>query len=123
MTGFILRAVIAALGLWLATLWLEGFRIDDSLTVLIAAVVLGVVNAFVRPIAILLTLPISVVTLGLFLLVVNASMMGLVAWFIPGFAIDGFWSALSGSLLVSLTSWLGSWFIGPRGLDRLNGRA
>lgn len=120
MTGFILRALLAAFGLWLATLWIDGFRLDDSLTVFIAAAVLGVVNAFVRPVAIVLTLPISVVTLGLFLLVVNAGMMGLVAWFIPGFEIDGFWSALAGSLLVSLTSWIGSWFIGPRGLDRLN---
>lgn len=120
MTGFILRALLAALGLWLATLWIDGFRLDDSLTVFVAAAVLGVVNAFVRPVAIVLTLPISVVTLGLFLLVVNAAMMGLVAWFIPGFEIDGFWSALAGSLLVSLTSWVGSWFIGPRGLDRLN---
>lgn len=120
MTGFVLRAVMAAFGLWLATRWVDGVIIDDALTLLIAAAVLGVVNAFVRPIAIVLTLPISVVTLGLFLLVVNAGMLALVAAVVPGFDIVGFWSAFFGAVVVGLTSWVGSWFIGPRGLERLN---
>jgi putative membrane protein len=120
MTGFVVRAVMAAFGLWLATIWVDGVVIDDALTLLIAAAVLGVVNAFVRPIAIVLTLPISVVTLGLFLLIVNAGMLALVAALVPGFDIVGFWAAFWAAMVVGLTSWVGSWFIGPRGLERLN---
>lgn len=119
MTGFLLRAVIAAFGLWLATYWIDGFRIDDSTTLLVAAVLLGVVNAIVRPIAVVLTFPITIFTLGLFLLVVNAGMMGLVAWMLPGFHIDGFWTALLGALVVGLTGWIGSWFIGGKGMERM----
>jgi putative membrane protein len=122
MTGFLLRAVIAAFGLWLATRWVDGFAIDEPVTLLIAAVVLGLVNAVVRPVIIVLTLPISVVTLGLFLLVVNAGMILLVAAIVPGFDISSFWDALWGALLVSLTGWIGSWFIGSRGLDLLRRR-
>ena len=119
MTGFLLRAVIAAFGLWIATRWVEGFRIDDSATLLFAALLLGIVNGFVRPIAIVLTFPITIVTLGLFLLVINAAMLGLVAWFLPGFHITSFWPALWGALIVGLTGWIGSWFIGSKGLERI----
>lgn len=122
MTGFMLRAVIAAFGLWLATRWIDGFAIDNSMTLLIAAAVLGLVNAVVRPIVIVLTLPISVVTLGFFLLVVNAGMIALVAAIVPGFDIQGFWDALWGAVIVSVTGWIGSWFIGSRGLDLLRRR-
>lgn len=122
MTGFMLRAVIAAFGLWLATRWVDGFAIDNSMTLLIAAAVLGLVNAVVRPIVIVLTLPISVVTLGFFLLVVNAGMIALVAAIVPGFDIQGFWDALWGAVIVSVTGWIGSWFIGSRGLDLLRRR-
>ena len=122
MTGFLLRAVIAAFGLWLATLWIDGFTIDDSTTLLVAAVLLGVVNAFVRPIAVVLTFPITLVTLGLFLLVVNAGMVALVAWMLPGFHIAGFWTALLGALVVGLTGWVGSWFIGSKGVERIGRR-
>jgi len=122
MTGFLLRAVIAAFGLWLATRWVDGFAIDEPATLLIAAVVLGLVNAVVRPVIIVLTLPISVVTIGLFLLVVNAGMILLVAAIVPGFDVSGFWDALWGALLVSLTGWIGKWFIGSRGLDLLRRR-
>jgi len=119
MAGFVLRAVIAAFGLWLATRWIDGFSIDEPLTLLIAAAVLGIVNAIVRPVIIVLTLPISVVTLGFFLLVVNAGMIWLVAAIVPGFDIAGFWDAFWGAVLVSLTGWVGSWFIGTRGIDSL----
>ena len=78
----------------------------------VAAIVLGVVNAVVRPIAVVLTFPITIVTLGLFLLVVNAGMVSLVAWVLPNFTIAGFWPAVLGALTVSIVSWLGSWFIG-----------
>jgi putative membrane protein len=119
MTGFILRAVISALGLWVATRWVDGLRIDDAMTLLLAGALLGIVNGFVRPLAIILTFPITLVTLGLFLLVVNAGMLSLVAWVLPGFFVAGFWSAFWGALIVSLTGWVGSWFIGPRGFERI----
>lgn len=115
MTGFVLRAVIAAMGLWLATNVVDGISINTPLTLLLAAALLGVVNAIVRPVAVVLTFPITIVTIGLFLLVINAAMLGLVAWLLPGFVVSGFRAALLGSLVVSVTGWIGSWFIGPKG--------
>ncbi len=90
MTGFLVRAMIAALGLWLATFWVDGIRIDDPATLLLAGVLLGVVNAVVRPLALILTLPLALLTLGLFLFVINAGMLALVAAMLPGFHIDSF---------------------------------
>lgn len=115
MIGFVLRALIAAFGLWLASRWVDGFAIGGTGTLLIAAALLGVANAIIRPILVILTLPITIVTLGLFLLVVNAAMVGLVAAVLPDFAISGFWPALLGALIVTIVSWIGSWFIGSRG--------
>jgi putative membrane protein len=115
MAGFILRALIASLGLWAATEMLDGLTIDDATTLLLAGLLLGLVNAVVRPFALLLSLPALLFTLGLFLLVVNAAMLGLVALMLRGFHIDGFWTAIAGSLIVSVVSWIGSWFIGPKG--------
>lgn len=122
MTGFILRAVIAAFGLWMATRWINGVLIDTPTTLLLAAALLGIVNAFVRPIAIVLTFPITIVTLGLFLLVVNAAMVALVAWMLPGFHVAGFVAALLTALLVGVTGWVGSWFIGSKGFERIGGK-
>jgi putative membrane protein len=115
MAGFILRALIGSLGLWAATEILDGLTIDDAFTLVLAGVLLGLVNAVVRPFVLLLALPALLFTLGLFLLVINAGMLGLVALMLKGFHIDGFWTAIAGSLIVSLVSWVGSWFIGPRG--------
>ncbi len=115
MQGFLLRAAVVALGLWLATAWVPGVVIDGAGTLVLAGLLLGVVNAVVRPIAILLTLPMTVLTLGLFLLVINAGMVALVAWILPGMHVSGFWAALETSLLVSLVSMVGSWFVGPKG--------
>lgn len=119
MTGFILRAVIAALGLWLASRWINGINIANVETLLMAGALLGVVNAFVRPVAVVLTFPITLVTLGLFLLVINAAMLALVAWLLPGFHLSGFRAALLGAVVVGLTGWVGSWFVGSRGLERI----
>ena len=115
MIGFILRLAIAALGLWLASEIVPGIEIADTGTLVLAALLLGIVNALVRPLAILLTLPITVLTLGLFLLVVNAAMFGLVAALLDGFHVAGFGAALLGSIVVGLTSWVASWYVGPRG--------
>ncbi len=115
MLGFLMRAAFAALGLWLATAWVHGVSIDGPSTLILAGILLGLVNAIVRPIAILLTLPMTIFTLGLFLLVINAGMVGLVAWMLPGMQVAGFWPAFWAGLIVSLVSIVGSWFIGPKG--------
>jgi putative membrane protein len=108
MTGFVLRVAIVALGLWLATLILPGLYFESAGYLLGAALLLGIVNAIVRPIAVILTLPLTLLTLGLFLLVVNAAMLGLVAAFLPGFSISGFWPAFWAAIVVSIVSWIGS---------------
>ncbi|MEO8017621.1 MAG: phage holin family protein [Pseudomonadota bacterium] len=115
MAGFILRGLFAALGLWAATEMFDGIVIDTPLTLIFAGLLLGVVNAIVRPIAVVLSLPALLLTVGLFLLVINAAMLGLVALLLPGFHIHGFWTAVGGSIVVSLVSWIASWFIGSRG--------
>ena len=115
MIGCLLRAAIVALGLWLATVWVPGVYIDSPRTLLLAGILLGIVNSIIRPIAILLTLPMTIVTLGFFLLVINAGMVALVAWMLPGMHLAGFGSAFWAAVIVSLTSMVGSWFIGPKG--------
>jgi putative membrane protein len=115
MTGFLLRAAIVALGLWLATYLLPGLHFDSPGYLLAAALLLGIVNAIIRPVAVVLTLPLTLLTLGLFLLVVNAAMLGLVALLLAGFQISGFWTAIGGALIVSLTGWVASGLIGNNG--------
>jgi len=111
MKKFLLRAAFAAFGLWLASQVVAGISIDGAGTLAGAAILLGVVNAIVRPILVVLTLPITILTLGLFLIVVNAVTFALVAFFFSSFHVAGFVPALLGSLLVSLISWLASAFI------------
>ncbi|HLB85378.1 MAG TPA: phage holin family protein [Steroidobacteraceae bacterium] len=123
MVGFLLRAAISALGLWVASLLLSGIRFESTAKLAIAAVLLGVINAVVRPIAFILTLPLTLVTLGLFLFVLNAAMVGLVARLVPGFTISGFWTAMGAAVIVWLVSWLGSSLIGSKGrLERIGKR-
>jgi putative membrane protein len=108
---FILRALLAALGLWIASRYVHGIEVGSVESLLAAAFLLGVVNAFIRPIVILLTLPFTLITLGLFLLVINAGMLELVAMFLHGFKVHSFMAAFLGALVVSIVSWLGSFFI------------
>jgi putative membrane protein len=115
MLGFLVRAALVALGLWLATVWVPGVYIDSPSTLILAGISLGIVNSIVRPIAIMLTLPMTILTLGLFLLVINAGMVALVAWMLPGMHVAGFWAAFWAAVLVSLVSIMGSWFVGPKG--------
>jgi putative membrane protein len=115
MVGFLLRAAIAALGLWVASEIFDGLVFESPAKLIVAALMLGVVNAFVRPLAFILTLPLTVLTLGLFLLVLNAGMVALVAWIVPGFEISGFWTAVGTALIVSLVSWAASSAIGSTG--------
>jgi putative membrane protein len=115
MVGFLLRAAIAALGLWVASEIFDGLVFESAAKLIVAALMLGVVNAFVRPLAFILTLPLTVLTLGLFLLVLNAGMVALVAWIVPGFEISGFWTAVGTALIVSVVSWAASSAIGSTG--------
>ncbi|MFO1405942.1 MAG: phage holin family protein [Steroidobacteraceae bacterium] len=115
MTGFFLRAALSALGLWIASEIFQGLHFDSVSKLIVSAVLLGVVNAFVRPLAFILTLPLTVLTLGFFLLVLNAAMVGLVAWMVPGFEVSGFWTAVGTALIVSLVSWAASSAIGGNG--------
>jgi putative membrane protein len=115
MNGFLIRALISGVGLWLATHLVEGIRIDNPTTLVLAAILLGLVNAVVRPIAILLTLPLTLLTLGLFLLVINAAMVGLVSALLPGFHIRGFGPALLTAIVVWLTGWVANALIGSHG--------
>src|ERR1700678_4769257 len=115
MLGFLIRAALVALGLWLATDWVSGVSIDSPTTLILAGVLLGIVNSIIRPIAILLTLPMTILTLGLFLLVINAGMVALVAWVLPGMHVAGFVPAFWTAILVSLVSMVGSWFVGGKG--------
>ncbi|MFZ9052229.1 MAG: phage holin family protein [Woeseiaceae bacterium] len=115
MPGFLIRTLITMLGLYLASVLVPGVQIVGLGTFILAAILLGFVNGFVRPVAFLLTLPITIVTLGLFLLVLNAAMFGLVGAMLSGFSIAGLGSAILGALIVSITSGLASWYIGPNG--------
>ncbi len=115
MKGILLRTLITMLGLFLASGLVPGVTITGTTSFIFAAIMLGLVNAFIRPVALLLTLPITLVTLGLFLFVVNAAMFGLVAWMLDGFYVSGFWSAVFGSIVVSITATISSWYIGSDG--------
>jgi putative membrane protein len=104
--GFLLRIVVNTLAIGLAAAVVPGVRIDGFLTALAAGLVLGLVNAVVRPVLLLLTLPITLLTLGLFLLVLNGLCLWLVAAVVAGFHVAGFWPAVGGALVVSAVSWL-----------------
>jgi len=113
--GFLLRMTITAAGLWLSGRLVPGITIEGTATLVWAALLLGLVNAFVRPIAVVLTLPITLVTLGLFLWVVNAAMLGLVASLLDDFRVAGLGAAMLGSLIVGFTGWLASSYVGHDG--------
>ena len=103
------------LGLFLASRLLPGVWIEGTGNFILAAFLLGLVNAVVRPLVFLMTLPLTVVTLGLFIFVLNAAMFGLVAAMLDNFQVAGFWSALFGAIIVSITSTVACWYIGPDG--------
>ncbi|MGH7547660.1 MAG: phage holin family protein [Gemmatimonadales bacterium] len=115
MRGFFFRLVITALGLWAAATIIPGMEIDGVGNLIVSALLLGLVNAIIRPIIIILTLPLTVLTLGLFILVVNGVSLALVAWLMPGFAVTGLGPAILGSIVVGLTSWFASAFVGSSG--------
>jgi putative membrane protein len=115
MRGFLLRLLVSALALWVAASIVPGVEIEGGWTLVFAAFWLGIVNAVVRPLAVIFTLPLTLLTLGLFLFVVNAAMFGLTAALLEGFRVSGFFPAVFGAIVVSIVSWLASSFIGPDG--------
>jgi putative membrane protein len=100
--GFLLRLIISMVSLGIAASIIPGIYVNDWVTLFLAALLLSVVNAVIKPIFILLTLPVTILTLGLFLLVVNAAMLGIVAWLLPGFAINGLVPAVLGWLVMAV---------------------
>lgn len=115
MIGFLLRWSMNLLALVVAAALIRGIRIQSIEMGILAAGILGVVNAVIRPVVLLLTLPINLLTLGLFTLVINAAMLKLVSALVPGLVIESFSAAFFGALIISLTSWLLNLFIGGDG--------
>ncbi len=111
---FAVRLIINMVAILIVSyLFPKMIRVDDFLAALVAAFLLGIVNAILRPVLVFLTFPITLVTLGLFLLVINGLMLWLVSALVRGFHVSGFWGAVFGSILISLVSWVFSWFL-PR---------
>lgn len=111
MAKFLIRALFAALGLWLSARIVPGVRVRDTETLILAALLLGVVNAFVRPIVFVLTLPLTIITLGFFLLIVNALMILLVSALLSGFHVHGLLAGVLAAIVTGLTSWMGAMVI------------
>jgi putative membrane protein len=104
---FLVRVIFGALGLWIASKLVTGIYVHDTTALILAALLLGVVNAFVRPIVFILTLPLTVVTLGLFLLIVNAAMILLVSLVVPGFEVHGLVAGVLAAVITGVSSWIG----------------
>ncbi len=115
MRGIALRWLTLTGAILLASYMLSGIRVDGFVSALGAAAILGILNAFFRPIALILTLPINVLTLGLFTFVINAVMLKMASGVIGGFHVDGFWPAVFGALIISAVSWGLNTFINERG--------
>jgi putative membrane protein len=115
MPGFIARILIMAFGLWVADVVLDGVWFDGWQALIVAALLLGLVNAVIRPIIILLTFPITFMTLGLFLLVINGAMVLLVDRLMDPMHVEGLGTAILASVLVGLTGWFANGFVGNRG--------
>lgn len=104
--GILINLLINGLAVYITAHVLPGVFVDNFFTAIVVSVVLGAVNTFLKPILFILTLPATILTLGLFTFVINALMVYLVATFVPGFHVNGFWSALLFSLVLSLVSWV-----------------
>lgn len=109
MPRWVFRWLVNALALLAAAALLTGVRIEGPLAGIVAAALLGIINVSIRPVLILVTLPINILTLGLFTFVVNALMLMLVAWLVPGFEIDGFWWSVLAALVLSVVNGLVTW--------------
>ena len=112
MIRFIIQAVVTMIGLWLSAQVVPGVTFTNNGSLIAAALILGLVNAVVRPFMVIVTFPITIVTLGLFLLVVNAAMIGLTAMFLGGFAVNGLWAGIGAAIVTGVVSWIAGAFIG-----------
>ena len=115
MNGIFLRWLILTVAIIVTSYLLNGIQVSGFFPAFFAAAILGILNAFFRPLLLLLTLPLNVLTLGLFTFVINAIMLMMASGVIPGFEVHGFWAAVFGSLLISIISWFLTSFIGKRG--------
>ena len=113
--GILIRWIIFTVSIIIASYLLEGIHISGFFSAFFAAAALGILNALFRPILLILTLPINVLTLGLFTFIINALMLKMASGIIPGFEVHGFWTAVIGSLIISVISWLLNSFISDRG--------
>ena len=113
--GFLVRVLINAAAIYVVALIVPGIEVSGLVAALGAGLVLGLVNAIVRPVLVVLTLPVTLLTLGLFLLVLNGLCLWLTSLLVKGFQVHGFWSAVFGSLLVSIVSWLLTAFVSDQG--------
>ena len=111
----LLRLLLNGLALMLVAYLYSGVQVDGIFPALMAALLLGLVNAVIRPVLVILTFPLTLLTLGLFLLVLNGFCLTLTAWFVPGFDVHGFLPAVLGALLVTIVSWLLTAFVSDRG--------
>jgi putative membrane protein len=117
MLRFIIQFLVTCLALWLAAEVVPGVAFTNTTTLLLAAVLLGIANAIVRPILTILTFPLTLITFGLFLLVVNAATIGLVAALLGGFVVDGLWAGIGAAIVTGVVSWVAGWFIGGERRD------
>jgi putative membrane protein len=115
MPGILIRWLTTTAAILVTAYLLDGIQVSSFLSAVFASAILGILNAFFRPIAIVLTLPINILSLGLFTFIINALMLKMASGIIPGFDVYGFWTAIFGSLLISIISWLLNSFISERG--------
>ena len=115
MRGIVIRWLFLTFAIFMAAYLIDGIRVNGLPSAILAAAVLGILNAFFRPVLLLLTLPLNILTLGLFTFAINAILLMMASGVISGFEVDGFGSALLGALFISAVSWLLTSFIGGRG--------
>jgi len=115
MRGVLLRWLVLTAAVLIASWLLNGIHVTGLFPAFLAAATLGILNAFLRPLLILLTLPINILTLGLFTFLINALMLKIVSEVIPGFTVHGFWTAVLGALIIGAVSWLLNAFVGGQG--------
>ena len=104
--SWFLTLLLNSLAMLIADALIPGFRIEGVFSALLAALVLGLVNTFIRPVLILLTLPITILTLGFFIIIINAFVFIIASWIVPGFNVYSFWGAFWGAIITSLAGWL-----------------
>jgi len=115
LNGVLIRWLVLTISIILTSYLVDGIYVESFFSALFAALVLGILNALFRPVLLVITLPINILTLGLFTFVINALLLKMVSGVVPGFYVYGFWSAVFGSLIISLVSWLLSSFVNGRG--------